>query len=55
MNLVLLVVAVVLFAIAALLGFDVVTGEHILGWISLGLAFFAASFLVPAVVAWRSP
>ena len=55
MNLVLLVIAVVLFCIGALLGFGVVSGEHILGWISLGLAFFAASFLVPAVVAWRTP
>lgn len=53
MNLILLVLAIVCFVISALLGFDVFGGEHLLGWVSLGLVFFAASFLAPVVVAWR--
>ena len=55
MNLLLLVLAILCELIAALIGFDVFDSSQILGWISLGLAFFAASFLVPAVVAWRTP
>ncbi len=56
MNLILLVASILLFCIAALLGFGVFDGSHILGWISAGLAAFAAAFLVPygPVVARRS-
>ncbi len=45
MNLILLVLAIICFAIAALLGFGTFSGAHILGWLSLGLALFAGSFL----------
>jgi len=51
MNLLVLVLAILCFAVATLLGFGVFSGEHILGWLALGLAFFAASFLVPET--WR--
>lgn len=45
LSLVFLGVAIVCFVIAALLAFGVLGGEHILGWISAGLAAFAASLL----------
>ncbi len=51
MNLILLVASIICFAIATLLGFDVVTSQHILGWLSLGLLFLAASFLIGPAVA----
>jgi hypothetical protein len=42
---VLLVVAVVCFAVVALLGFGVFSGAHLLGWLGVGLAAFAGAFL----------
>ncbi len=49
MSAVLLVLAVLCSAIAALLGFGIVTGEHVLGWLALGVTFGFASFLVAAI------
>ena len=45
MSNVLFVLAAIFFAIAALLGFGVVDGGHLLGWIGLGSACFAAGHL----------
>lgn len=50
MGAVLLLAAVVCFVIAALLGFGVFSGAHLLGWLALGLVFLAAHFLVGPVV-----
>ncbi len=51
MHVVLLVAAVLCGAIAALLGFGVFSGSHLLGWLSLAVTFLAASALV-AHVPW---
>ena len=45
MSNVLFVLAAIFFAIAALIGFDVVQGSHELGWLALGSACFAAGHL----------
>ena len=44
----LLVVAAVLFAIAALIGFGVFHSTHEDGWIAAGLLAFVLTFLIPA-------
>lgn len=50
MGLVALLCALVCFVIAALLGFDVFSGSHWAGWLSLGLVFVVvAEFVGPAV------
>ena len=49
MRTVLLIAAVIVFLIAALLGFDVFSTDgdpHLVGWLGVGLACFAGSFLV---------
>lgn len=45
MRLVALVVAIVLFIIVTLSGFEVVTIQHPWGWLGAGLTAFAISFL----------
>lgn len=46
LKVVLIVAAMVCFLVSALLGFDVaIHGPHVLGWLSAGLVFFAASTL----------
>lgn len=50
MNLLLLVVAVVCFILATLFLFGVASVTHPMGWLALGLACFAGSFLVAGAV-----
>lgn len=46
LKIVLIVLAMLCFLISALLGFDVlIHGSHLLGFLGLGLVFFAASTL----------
>lgn len=47
MRILLLVVALVLFILAALTGFDVVTLNHWEGLVAAGLAAYVGSLLVP--------
>ncbi len=53
MSLILLVIALICEAIAALLGFGIVSGAHYSGWLALGLVFWIASNMVGPVVAFR--
>ena len=41
--------AVLVFFIAAVIGFGVFAGAHLVGWIALGLLFCAAAWLISAV------
>ena len=47
LNRILLVIAVICFAVALLLGLDVFSGSHEQAWTAGGLLAFAASFLIP--------
>ncbi len=51
---VLLVLAFLCEAIAALVGFDVLTGAHLIGWVAAGLAFGYAASIVGAAP-WGKP
>ena len=51
MNVVALVLAVVCATVAAMLGFGLFDGAHLLGWLSLAVALVALAMLVPAAVA----
>ena len=54
MNLILLVLALLCEIVATLAGFDVlISAEHILAWISLGLVFWILSLLVGPVMGYR--
>lgn len=44
-RLVFLIIAIVCFAIYALFGFAVITGQHPTGRLGIGLASFAAAFV----------
>lgn len=53
MHAILYLAALICFAIVALLGFDVFEAEHVLGWLGLGLLFFAAAGAVPVALGLR--